>query len=831
MPSFNTDVFGLGGSIVTATGTVLYVNGQPVFAGSGVSQAQLDLVSGQLIQSGNLLFARDGLISGALDTKIALTGQQAWGAADANGRNLSGNLTQTGIQLQSIVGLTGAALYALITNASGQAVTDYATKPNLALTGSGLYTLMTNMSGQLNTNHATVANLALTGSGLYALITGLSGQAVSTYATIANLAATGQQLGATIALTGSGLYTLITGMSGQANTTYATAANLALTGTQAWSAANNNGINLSGALTQTGIQLQALVALTGSGLYAMITGESGAANVRFAATGAALIQRDLDISGALQALIAGGGSVVKVSGSAAIPTADFTGIGSVSVVYSGGKVFVSGAASAAGSTADAINLSGQLALTGTNLYNLITGASGWLLSQPQVNLAGGTGLLLNTIYYDNITGLRVLTISGAPLDSNAITLFFNVTGITATLGFPTGFRIGSSGPVTGLLFSSGNQAITFTRSNGQWLIDDTSAPLNISTTRPPTVLDSITGGYDIGSRWVNSTNRTLYECVDATPGAAVWSLLNSFSGFSTSTSGQIIFNSGNAGLYGDSNLKWDSITPTLNINQTATLSDNPIAIGGSGINIQLNVQNRSPLISASSDIVATTSVGNDISGYINLGINSPNYSQAAYNITNSGDGYLYTAGGDLVIGTQNPRTVVKFHTTGTTAINLRATIDESGINLNTGMSYRVNNVPLSLSNDMTVCFNTAAVTWASMPNTLNFFNASSIYITYADLSACTGINLVMNKGTVGMAPSGGLMVRYLGNFSATASSYLPITSPEILTCASALTSTVIQSGYRSIVAGARSGVYLALMGISGSGAASPVFNHIMALFK
>lgn len=949
MPSFQTDQLILNGAIVSATGGVMYVGGTPVFAGSGVSQAQLDVLSGNLTNTGSALFTRDGSISGALATLLTLTGQTiqtnvvaASGSLASTGQVLYGNvlavsgslattgqnlysyitatsgfatgasgsldtrLTSTGLQ----IGVISGALATLLT-ATGQTVQGnvIAASGNLALTGQTLYGNIVAASG----------SLASTGLALYNDILGLSGvsapalagyvyttgaQIVSGPKTFTNVVALNSGVTSNVHIVGLANYILASGdymvlftgspasvtgilpsptaysgtfftllngttsalqisgvigpdinpllyqydalevyaTSGQWNYVQRTGSPLTATVTAlSGYVATVSGI-IGTQLTATGLAIGAisgalvtLLTATGQTLYGNVIATSGslantgqalygnvvATSGSLASTGQTLYNNIIAtsgslaatglqigvVSGALATLLTATGallSAVKVSGSAIIPVADFTGIGSVSVVYSGGKVFVSGAASAAGSTADAlnlsgqlaltgtllsavkvsgsstinnanftgigtvsvvwsggtifvsgaagaagstadalnisgqlaltgtqlsavkvsgssvintanftgygttmvfwsggtifvsgaptsaggsqadsINLSGQLALTGTNLYNLLTGASGWLLAQPQVNLNGGTGLLLNTIYYDNLTGLRVLTISGVPLDSSSATFYFNVSGLSATLGFPTGYRLGSAGTVTGLSFNSGFNAIKFTRSNGTWLIDDTASALSTLNTRAPTALDNITGGYDLGSRWINSTNRFLYECVDPTAGAAVWSLLNSFSGFTSSTNRQIIFNSGDTGLYGNMNLTWDQTTyptGTLNIGSGFILINNPLAIAGSGNTyIQVNIQNKSSGTSAQADYVLTADVGNDTNNFVDLGINNSRFADTGYNLYKPLDGFLYARGGDMHLGAAVPGSVVKFHTAGIGSGHLRVIIGDTGI--------------------------------------------------------------------------------------------------------------------------------------------------------
>ena len=117
---------------------------------------------------------------------------------------------------------------------------------------------------------------------------------------------------------------------------------------------------------------------------------------------------------------------------------------------------------------------------------------------------------------------------------------------------------------------------------------------------------------------------------------------------------------------------------TSNTNYTR-LTSNPLSVIGSGNTfVQLNIQNLAIGDAASSDLVLTSNAGTDDSFYLDLGINNSGYNQAAYNIGNSGDGYLYVHGGNLTIGTQSPNRTIKFHTDGTTLGNQIAEINSTG---------------------------------------------------------------------------------------------------------------------------------------------------------
>jgi hypothetical protein len=137
----------------------------------------------------------------------------------------------------------------------------------------------------------------------------------------------------------------------------------------------------------------------------------------------------------------------------------------------------------------------------------------------------------------------------------------------------------------------------------------------------------------------------------------------------------------------------------LNIQQSGAtaiqIPSNPFSIAGSGNSyLQMNIQNRASGTRATADLVITANNGTDTVNYINLGINNSGYSDPAFGNGSGLDGYLFINGGNLDIGTATVGRVVDFHIGGTTLANQVVRIDSSGINLTTGCSYRVNDIPL-----------------------------------------------------------------------------------------------------------------------------------------
>ena len=148
-------------------------------------------------------------------------------------------------------------------------------------------------------------------------------------------------------------------------------------------------------------------------------------------------------------------------------------------------------------------------------------------------------------------------------------------------------------------------------------------------------------------------------------------------------SGSIIFSDGLGYSQDNANLNY-SVT-----NKALTVGTNMILAVGNVINgvlstpnstTQFNVQNTSNSNAASTDHICTADNGNNTTNYIDLGINSSTYNQAAYSATVALDGYLYVQGngtnniGNLGIGTASPLTQINFFVAGTQTSNIVFTI-------------------------------------------------------------------------------------------------------------------------------------------------------------
>ena len=91
----------------------------------------------------------------------------------------------------------------------------------------------------------------------------------------------------------------------------------------------------------------------------------------------------------------------------------------------------------------------------------------------------------------------------------------------------------------------------------------------------------------------------------------------------------------------------------LEISASSKISVNMVNMKGALNNyLQLNIQNTSASVSASSDIVATNDAGTEIGNYINMGINSTTFISNGNGLGGPNDAYLYTTSstGDLYVG-------------------------------------------------------------------------------------------------------------------------------------------------------------------------------------
>jgi len=83
-----------------------------------------------------------------------------------------------------------------------------------------------------------------------------------------------------------------------------------------------------------------------------------------------------------------------------------------------------------------------------------------------------------------------------------------------------------STPTTGQVYTtSDGRSYVYTLSTDSWDFQGKSTTIknNLSATTAPSVADSSTNGYTVGSLWVNVASAKYYYCVDSTANSGVWS--------------------------------------------------------------------------------------------------------------------------------------------------------------------------------------------------------------------------------------------------------------------------------------------------------------------
>ncbi len=247
---------------------------------------------------------------------------------------------------------------------------------------------------------------------------------------------------------------------------------------------------------------------------------------------------------------------------------------------------------------------------------------------------------------------------------------------------------------TGSQWTNSGSNIFYTTGNVGIGTSIPSSVLHISGTNPLT-LNGVQTGASTDSLLSITAGIVRKLSFAAATSAVSWSLTgnagtnttNNFIGTTDNTSFRIRTNAvqrmvldslGNVGIGTAPAFTTGSFQEKLLVDAGTTSSYNAIVARGTLNNyLQLNIQNLSNGVNASSDIVATADNGNESDNFIDFGINSSGNTQAI--MGGPDDAYLYTTGNNLLIGTADAGKSVVFMTGGTTqSVNERMRIDGNG---------------------------------------------------------------------------------------------------------------------------------------------------------
>jgi hypothetical protein len=405
------------------------------------------------------------------------------------------------------------------------------------------------------------------------------------------------------------------------------------------------------------------------------------------------------------------------------------------------------------------NMSGAL-LTGPQLKNSTEAVNQLVAISGGLLLDYSVGLLHYTTI-DSTSGNVSLTFLNWPEQSvgyGKVRLYVSVTSSAYTLTMPSAVSVG----IQDIEGSSG-QIITFP-SPGIYLFEFSS--------------------YDGGATIVMQDLLRNYETQLGNAVTLMSANIIGNASSTSSTSGALVV-TGGTGISGNLYVG----------NQTPLAVANPLAVFTSNVNSysQLQIQNKSPGISGSSDLIATTNLGTDSANYIDLGINNSGFTSGSWTISGANDGYVYINGGNLTIGTDTAAKVVSIHTGGLLAssvvakfyaantastsattgamivnggVGITGAISAGGAKIDSGYQYSAAVTGFSLQASSTVSrviFDPAG-TLANGTLTLPTANVDALTVTVSSTQTITAFQVLPNTGTT-LVPSANITLT--GGTSAT----------------------------------------------------------------
>lgn len=327
-----------------------------------------------------------GVIQNQLNTCIT-TGQtgQFYSASNLQQYVTSGNLTQTGVQIESqINSLSGFStgfsgyLFNKINSISTEVVTINGISGAVGILGTGIITIIGSGQNIIISGDTSIlsGNLALTGSNLLGQInTVISNTSANALNISGNMAASGASLILRdINISGAIATQLTTTGQTLLNNIVSTSGSLASTGQSLYNyiiATSGFSTGASGyffsQLTQTGVQIESQL----NSLSGWVGGASGALQTQLSASAAGVSQLN-NLSGSI--IIVGTGNLFVYTGNPHNIIISGSGLGlAVDIINTSGSLAITGQTL----YNNIVSVSGSLANTGQNLYNYITTTSGF----------------------------------------------------------------------------------------------------------------------------------------------------------------------------------------------------------------------------------------------------------------------------------------------------------------------------------------------------------------------------------------------------------------------------------------------------------------------
>jgi hypothetical protein len=224
-------------------------------------------------------------------------------------------------------------------------------------------------------------------------------------------------------------------------------------------------------------------------------------------------------------------------------------------------------------------------------------------------------------------------------------------------------------------------------------------------------------------------------------------------------------------------------------NATAIALTHPLIVATTTANTytQIQIQNQSTGGAASSDFIATADDGTDTTKYIDMGINGSGWDQSTWTVSGPRDGYLYTSGVNLTIGTDTVGKTLKIHTGGLLAACVVATFNDVGTvssSSNTGALVLTGGLGVSgaINGGSTLSLvGNATVADLTVNNTATF--GSTLGVT-GNING-SGLTLTGSEVATGSIQAlGGLQATPIGNAAASTGQFTSVSATGNITGAS-----------------------------------------------
>ena len=309
--------------------------------------------------------------------------------------------------------------------------------------------------------------------------------------------------------------------------------------------------------------------------------------------------------------------------------------------------------------------------------NTTTGTSTSLSYNPSTGNLSATAFIGNGQYLTNINPGAIGTVTVAN-----VAYFVNETATTTNATFYP--ILGNTNAANGNSAAFTNSSLSYNPSSGQLSASSFSGAISssmVTTALGYTPYNSTNpAGYQTSSGSVNSATYATQASTVAINAATTSSVYYPIFVPSNTTTAQYEYVDGNNYLQynpGTGNLATKVLTATSNVfigtPLNYTPANAPVQVGYNINNYsQFSIQNANNGNNASTDIAAVANNGSDNDTYVDMGIVSSTYNQAAYSLYKPNDGYLIvagnttTGGGNLILNTYQANDIV-FATGGTTA--------------------------------------------------------------------------------------------------------------------------------------------------------------------